>query len=183
MLGILTGIIVLVYALVRAGSTQQQVKGKAAEQSVSKKRVSTIKPMPEVSREVRIQLNEARQLLNSNNLPEALAAYKVLSQQQVPEAMYVYGKLALQNRNKQLNCADAFQLLVSSANNGYVPAKRTVGFLYSFADDDNALKSNFFYERCKFIKDVAKGSKLLMEATLQGDTDAVRFLEDLNAKQ
>ncbi len=54
--------------------------------------------------------------------------------------------------------------------------------MYSFADDDNTLKNNFFYERCRFIKDVPRGSKLLMEATLQGDTAAVRLLDILNAK-
>ncbi len=182
MFGVIAGIIVLVYALVKAGDTQQPVKGKAAEQSISKRKVSTITPVAEVSRDVRLQLNEAKQLLTTNKLPEALAAYKSLSQKQVPEAMYVYGKLALQNRNKQVSCAEAFQLLVNSANAGYVPSKRTVGFLYSFADDDNALKNNFFYERCRFIRDVPRGSKLLMEATLQGDTSAVRFLDQLNAK-
>jgi len=182
MFGVIAGIIVLVFALVKAGDTQQPVKGKAAEQSISKRKVSTITPVAEVSRDVRLQLNEAKQLLTTNKLPEALAAYKSLSQNQVPEAMYVYGKLALQNRNKQVSCAEAFQLLVNSANAGHVPSKRIVGFLYSFADDEDALKNNFFYERCRFIRDVPRGSKLLMEATLQGDTSAVRFLDQLNDK-
>ncbi len=186
MLSVIIGTIVLVYALVKAGDNQQPVKGKvASQQSTSKRRVSNVsKPAIEVTNNnIAAQLNEAKQLLGNNRLPEALAAYKNLSQQQVPEAMYLYAKLALQNRNRHINCAAAFQLLVDAANTGYVPAKRTLGFLYSFADNDNALRNNFFYERCKFIKDVPKGSQLLMEATLQGDTAAVRFLDQLNAKE
>lgn len=183
MLSVIIGIIVLVYALVKAGD--QPVKNKvASQQQISKRRVTNIsKPVAEVTNEdIRIQLNEARQLLNDNR-PEALTAYRNLSQQQVPEAMYIYAKLALQNKNKHINCSQAFQLMTDAANTGYAPAKRTLGFLYSFADDDNALRTNFFYERCRFIKDMPKGSQLLMEATLQGDTAAVRFLDELNAKQ
>ncbi len=184
MLGIITGTIVLVYVLVKAGNNQQAVKDKVASEQLAKKRVtSAARRTTEIpNKDVSIRLNEAKQLLGSNKLSEALAVYKNLSQQQVPEAMYVYAKLALQNRNRNINCGQAFQLLTNAANTGYAPAKRTLGFLYSFADDNNALKSYSFYERCRFIKDVPKGSKMLMEATLQGDTAAVRLLDELNAK-
>ena len=63
----------------------------------------------------------------------------------------------------------------------YVPAKRTLGFLYAFADDDPTLLQNN-YDRCNFIKNVTQGSKLLMEVMLTGDTTARRMLDDLNAQ-
>ncbi len=185
MLSVIIATIVLVYALVKAGD-QPPVKSKvASQQQLSKRRVTnTSKPTASVTNEEQnIQLNEAKQLLTNNRLPEALVAYRNLSQQQVPEAMYIYAKLALQNRNRHINCSQAFKLMTDAANTGYAPAKRTLGFLYSFADDDIALRTNYFYERCRFIKDVPTGSKLLMEATLQGDTAAVRFLDELNAKE
>ena len=72
-------------------------------------------------------------------------------------------------------------MLKKLATNGYVPAKRTLGFLYAFADDDPALFQNN-YDRCNFIKNVNQGSKLLMEAMLTGDTSARRMLDDLNAQ-
>ena len=132
---------------------------------------------------LRKQLDEAKQFLASEQLPEALFMYRTLAQQQVPEAMYTYANLALQDRNESISCEQAFEYLISAANKGYTPAKRTLGFLYSFADDVDALKSNNYYERCSFGKNKSQGSQLLMEAMLQGDTTAGRMLNELNAKE
>ncbi|WP_018613323.1 serine/threonine-protein kinase [Segetibacter koreensis] len=126
------------------------------------------------------QLQNAKQLLSSGKTVEALIIYNNLSKQQVPEAMYEYGVLALQNVNLNITCTEAFDLVKRAEEKGYVPAKRTLGFLYSFADDKRSLQQNKFYERCTFGKNLEKGSKLLMEATLAGDTAASRLLDKVN---
>ena len=131
--------------------------------------------------EVSIQLNEARLLLNSNKTADAIKIYKTLADKGSDEASYQYANLALQNRHNGISCSAAFNQLVGLSNKGYTPAKRIVGFLYSFADDDPALLQNN-YDRCNFVKDVARGSKLLMEAILTGDTAAQTYLDALNAK-
>ncbi|MBC8047688.1 MAG: hypothetical protein H7Y00_12900, partial [Fimbriimonadaceae bacterium] len=61
------------------------------------------------------------------------------------------------------------------------PAKRTLGFLYSFAADTIVLKQHG-YDRCDFTRDISGGAKLLMEAMLHGDSASGRFLEELNVK-
>lgn len=128
------------------------------------------------------QLENARQFLVEGKVPEAFIIYSNLSKKQVPEAMYYYGKLALQNKNANLRCSEAFDLLKRASDKGYTPAKRTFGFLYSFADDQEELQQANYYKRCSFAKNISKGSKLLMEATLQGDTTASRYLDLLNDK-
>ncbi len=128
-----------------------------------------------------VQLNQASDYVANAELAKGLAIYSSLSQQQVPQAMYQYGNLALQNLNKQIDCVQAFGLIVKAANKGYVPAKRTVGFFYTFAEDEEALRQNN-YTRCLFGKNTAKGAKYLMEAMLAGDTTASRLLDELNAK-
>jgi len=129
------------------------------------------------------QLQNAKQFLNSGKIVEALIIYNALAKQQVPEAMYQYGKMALQNINLNISCAEAFDLIKRAEEKGYVPAKRTLGFLYSFADDKNILQQNNYYERCTFSKNLTKGPKLLMEAMLAGDTASSRLLDELNAKE
>jgi serine/threonine-protein kinase len=135
------------------------------------------------SAEVRAQLQNAKEFLSNRKMVEALIIYSSLSQRQVPEAMYYYGKLALQNKNQNITCAEAFDLLKKAADKGYAPAKRTVGFLYAFADDKEALQQANYYQRCVFSKNVAKGSSLLMQAMLEGDTAAARMIDDLNLKR
>ena len=98
------------------------------------------------------QLQNARQLLSNGKTVEALIIYNTLSRQQVPEAMYQYGKLALQNVNLNISCTEAFNLLKKAEATGYIPAKRTLGFLYSFADNKKVLQQNSFYQRCSFGK-------------------------------
>lgn len=129
------------------------------------------------------QLQNAGQFLNSGKTVEALIIYSSLAKQEVPEAMYQYGKLALQNLNQNITCAEAFNLLKKAEQKGHVPAKRTLGFLYVFAEDKIMLRQNNYYERCKFGLNLKKGTKLLMEAALAGDIIASDLLDDLNAKE
>lgn len=129
------------------------------------------------------QLQTARYFLNNGKTVEALIIYNSLAKEQVPEAMYQYGKLALQNLNYNISCTQAFDLIKKAAGKDYIPAKRTLGFLYSFANDKNILQQNNYYERCRFGKNTRKGAKLLMEATLSGDTAASRLLDEITVKE
>jgi serine/threonine-protein kinase len=110
---------------------------------------------------------------------EALYIYKYLMEQQVPEAMYYYGNLGLQKKNDEIDCGKAFELVEKASNKGYVPAKRTLGFLYLFADNKDVLQINN-YDQCNYDRNVFKGSKLLMEAVIAGDTTAKRLSEELD---
>lgn len=128
------------------------------------------------------QLQNAKQFLNTGKTVEALVIHNNLIKQQVPEAMYQYGKLALQNVNLNITCTEAFELIKKAEQKGYAPAKTTLGFLYSFADDKTLLQQNNYYERCSFGKNLKKGAQLLIESSLAGDTAASRLWDELGAK-
>jgi serine/threonine protein kinase len=131
--------------------------------------------------EENFQLKKAREFLMNGRIEESRLIYKALAIQEIAEAMYEYGNLTLLNDNDKSNCLEAVEYLKRAANKGYTPAKRTVGFLYSFAGDSLALKQKG-YQGCSFTFDIVRGSKLLMEATLQGDTIAGGLLDELNFK-
>jgi serine/threonine protein kinase len=132
------------------------------------------------SKEVATQLKDARSLMSEGRLQEAFILYSLLVQKDVPEAQFEYANLALKNVNKNLDCAQAFDLMLKAANKDYAPAKTTIGFLYTYANDTAALKSRNYFDRCTFTQNIAKGSKYLMEATLAGDTAANRMLNQVN---
>lgn len=138
---------------------------------------------PRENREITAQLQNASNFLNNRKTVEALIIYNSLAKEEVPEAMYQYGKLALQNLNDNISCTQAFDLIKKAADKDHIPAKRTLGFLYSFAEDKNMLQQNNYYIRCKFGKNTRKGAKLLMEATLAGDTAASRLLDEITVKK
>ena len=93
--------------------------------------------------------------------------------------MFEYGNLTLLNENDKSNFAESVAFLRRAARKGYVPAKRILGFLYAYAGDSLALRQKG-YLGCSFSYDIPRGSKLLMEATLQGDTTAGILLDELN---
>ncbi|HEY0066592.1 MAG TPA: protein kinase [Flavisolibacter sp.] len=129
----------------------------------------------------KIQINEllqqAKGYIANNNTAEALAIYKTLAGQDVPEAMYQYGNLALQNRNNEIDCAAALDYMSRASAEGNTDAKRTLGLLYLFGDNRQALQT-FNYDRCTYEKNVVRGTQLLMEAALAGDSTASEILED-----
>ncbi|WP_207496144.1 serine/threonine-protein kinase [Aridibaculum aurantiacum] len=133
--------------------------------------------------DVKAQLRTAQQLINSSKVQEALPIYENLLQENVPEAMYHYADLALRNENKRIDCKSAFELLQKASNAGHTVAKRTLGFLYVFAEDRYILEENNYYARCTFSKNLPKGSKLLVEAMVAGDSLAARYVRDLNAAE
>ena len=126
------------------------------------------------------QLQNAKTLMSENQRDQALAIYSQLSQQNVPAAMFQYANLALQNKNTNLDCAQAFSLLTLASNKDYLPAKTTLGFIYAFADDDDLMKQHGYFIRCSFAKNTNKGAQLLMESTLEGDFTAAYWLNQLN---
>ena len=132
--------------------------------------------------DVAIQLNEAKKLLNENKLKEALYIYNYLATQEVPEAMYQYGHLVLKNKNTDINCEEAMTLLKKASDKDYAPAKRTLGFLYLFAENKDILKINN-YDRCEYKRNFLEGSKLLMQAVLKGDSTAKKLLDEVNLKR
>lgn len=127
-------------------------------------------------------LRNARMFMDKGELPKALWIYKNLVPQEVPEAMYQYGKLALQSRNANIKCVEAVNYLIKASNKDYTPARTTLGFLYAFGNDQQLLEQ-YGFNRCNFVQNMPRGAKLLMEATLQGDTTAARFLEELNRRR
>ena len=127
------------------------------------------------------QLNNAEEYLDNGRVAEALVIYKNLANIEVPEAMYRYGNLALLNDNKNISCNEALDFLTKASNKDYMPAKRTLGFLYSFAADATVLKQHG-YDHCDFTRNISGGAKLLMDAMLHGDSASGRFLEELNEK-
>jgi len=132
---------------------------------------------------VNVQLENAKQFLRENKKEDALNIYAQLVQQNVPQAMFQYANLALQNKNGRITCSEAFNLLTKASDKNYLPAKTALGFLYSFADDDALMKAHNYYTRCVFSKNVYKGSHLLTEAMIEGDSTAAYWLDQLNLKQ
>ncbi len=126
------------------------------------------------------QLQNAKNLLAENKKDEALNIYAQLSQQNIPQAMFQYANLALQNKNTNIDCAQAFSLLKLASDKNYLPAKTALGFLYAFADNDDLMKEHNYFVRCSFSKNIYKGAQLLTEATLEGDFTAAYWLDKLN---
>jgi TPR repeat protein len=128
------------------------------------------------------QLEEARNFLANNRLSEALSIYSYLSGQEVPEAMYQYANLALQDKNDALDCGQALILMDSASEKGYAPAKRTLGFLHIFAENKDVLGASN-YDHCSYEKNVNKGIQYLIQAIRAGDSTAKSIMDDLNGRK
>jgi eukaryotic-like serine/threonine-protein kinase len=132
--------------------------------------------------DINSQLADARRMLENNQVKEALYIYKYLADQEVPEAMFEYGNLALQRKNTDVDCGKGLVLVEKASDKGYAPAKRTLGFLYIFADNKEILRIND-YDHCSYDRNVFKGTRLLYEAVSAGDTTARRILDELNLQR
>ena len=132
--------------------------------------------------DIRKQLKEARALMANGKVDDALKIYDYLNKQSVPEAMYYSGLLALQGVNDKVSCSDALKLLTTASEQGYTAAKKTLGFLYLFAGDPDRLQQDRF-GRCEIPEDASKGSTLLLDASLEGDPDAQRLLDEYNSRE
>lgn len=180
---ILLGVFVLAvfgYAIMNF-SEQKKI---ASNQHTTKIIADTINAITEQAQaDIDNQLQNAKNLLAENKKDEALTIYAQLSQQNIPQAMFQYANLALQNKNSDLDCAQAFNLLTMASDKDYLPAKTTLGFLYAFADDDNLMKEHNYFVRCSFSKNAYKGAQLLTEATLEGDFTAAYWLSKMNSAE
>jgi len=145
--------------------------------------VQTAQAQPKPAQEdIKLQLGEARKLLQNNDIPEAIYIYSYLAERQVPEAMFEYGNLGLKGKNPNLACSASYDYVKKASDKGYAPAKRTLGFLFLFADNKDVLGiSN--YDNCAYERNVFKGTKLLVEAVTSGDTTAQRLLDEIRLNQ
>ena len=75
-------------------------------------------------------------------------------------------------------CQEAYLWIEKASVKGYPTAKRTIGFLYTFADNREVLKANE-YDECKFERNVFSGTKMLKEAKAEGDSVAAVLLKQL----
>ncbi len=125
------------------------------------------------------ELGRAANFLAGEQYPEALLIYSKLAKKGVREAMYQYGDLALKGKNDEINCLEGIEWINKAANKNYTPAKRTLGFLFMFAGNETIMTGNE-YIACPFKKDSIKGARFLIEAVSEGDTTAIRFLEQIN---
>lgn len=168
-------------------SRQQTSKGWIRKQDLislenwAKKRNENKKETKLNPADISLQLQDARMLMQGNELREALYIYNYLADQEIPEAMYHYGNLALQGLNPDIDCDEALGFIQKASDKNYTPAKRTLGFLYLFAENTDVLQING-YDHCKYEKDYEKGSRLLVQAVAKGDTTAKRLLDEINRK-
>jgi serine/threonine-protein kinase len=179
------GVLFLVIAICIAGYlwwNNNKINQEVERAPVTEANNTEISPKQQITPDQKAQLAKARTFMNNNQVAEALAIYRSLLQQQVSEAMYQYGDLALQQINTSINCKQGFDLITQAAAKGYTPAKKTLGIIYSFADDVNKLQQHNYHTRCNFSKNVVKGSKLLVEAMLEGDINAGKLLDTLNIR-
>jgi len=173
-------IVLLILAI--AGLVIDKMRTKKVIATTSEKvPANTVSDIYTPSEEENLQLKKARTFLLNGRVEEARLVYKSLAVQEIPEAMFEYGNLTLLNENDKSNCAESVAFLRRAARKGYVPAKRILGFLYAYAGDSIALRQKG-YLGCSFNYDIPRGSRLLMEATLEGDTSAGILLDELNDK-
>ncbi|MEO5889968.1 MAG: protein kinase [Ferruginibacter sp.] len=137
-------------------------------------------PMAETNK-IKLELVRAAKFLANNKYPESLSIYGELAKRGIAEAMYQYGNLALKGKNDEITCKEGMDWLSKAANKNYTPAKRTLGFLYLFAGNEPMIMAND-YGTCSLKKDSVKGANFLIEAVSEGDSSAMRFLEQMNKK-
>ncbi|MES2890439.1 MAG: serine/threonine-protein kinase [Bacteroidota bacterium] len=173
--GCLVAILAVAAIFINAFSKNKEVESNTVSTPIV--RTANIPLTPEQN----FQLGNARTLLTTGRLSEARVIFRSLAVQDIPEAMYEYGNLTLLNNDDPENCAEGMTYLNRAISKGYIPAKRTAGLLYAFAADSLALKQKGYFG-CVFNVDVKRGAKLLMEATMQGDSTASTLLDELNIK-
>jgi eukaryotic-like serine/threonine-protein kinase len=135
-----------------------------------------------VQQDINNQLLEAKELLANNKVKEAVYIYSYLARQDVAEAMYQYANLALLRQHDELDCGEALVMMEKASEAGYPAAKRTLGFLFIFAENQDVLSASQ-YEQCTYEKDVFKGTQLLIQAIRGGDSTAREILDEINLRR
>jgi eukaryotic-like serine/threonine-protein kinase len=139
---------------------------------------SSVVALPANSEDINLQLQDAETLMVNNNIEQATFIYERLAGQENAEAMYHYGNLGLK-RKINIDCEASLNWVRRSSDKGHPEAKRTLGFLYIFADNQDILRSNE-YDQCSYERNVFRGTQLLREASASGDSVAARILDQLN---
>jgi eukaryotic-like serine/threonine-protein kinase len=129
--------------------------------------------------DINVQLTRAREFMQHNETAAAMGIYNELAKLNVPEALFESGDAGLKKKNPGLECGQAYARVDAASDKGYAPAKRTLGFLYFFADNKEILQING-YDKCSYERNVYKGTRMIMEAALSGDSTAERLVEELN---
>lgn len=125
------------------------------------------------------ELSRAAKFIENEQYTEAVGIYSKLARQGIPEAMYQYGDLAMKGRNDEINCIEGIDWLNKAAAKNNTAAKRALGFFYTFAGNESIIIDNN-YLPCPIKKDSIRGAKFLIDAVSDGDTIAIRFLEQIN---
>lgn len=146
------------------------------------KKYKTLPPLLEEIIQTKQQLHSAKQFLESKKTVEALVIYSNLSNAGIPEAMYEYAVLALKNINRNISCSEAFELLQKAADENYLPAKYTLGYLYAFGNDERFLGNIGFVIKCSFSKNLDSAKLFLSDASTKGDTAANNLLKQISGK-
>lgn len=128
--------------------------------------------------DIRLQLGEASAYLQTGAVEDALRIYNFLAGFEVPEALYQSAALAFQGKNPTLGCEDALAQLRKASDLNNLSAKRTLGFLYLFAENPAVLQING-YTQCGVPKNVGRARAYLTDAATGGDSVARKLLEDL----
>lgn len=178
---VLTAVVILLCLAVVAYSLIWESGSSKSDTSSAGNDDSSLVEYPPENAEINAQLKIAAGYVESDSVGKALVMYKRLASQDIPEAMYMYGDLSLKHYGFS-SCAEAFDYLLRAGNKNHPKAKRTLGFLYAFADESSRLKS-MGYDRCEFRLDAKKGAGLLIEAVILGDSTANRLLRELNDKE
>jgi serine/threonine-protein kinase len=139
-------------------------------------------PVQPSEEEIRAQLRTASEYLSYNQPQEALTIYNFLIPFNVPDAIYGAANLALQGKNNPVGCDEAMAMLRRASDAGNLPAKRTLGFLHMFAENEAVLTING-YNRCVFDKNFARARLYLSQAANGGDTTARKLLNELNLNE
>lgn len=137
------------------------------------------KPAVPSAEDIADRLSSAAVFVQNNQTAEAIAIYNSLLPLNVPEAMYGAANLALQGKNSSLGCDEAMALMRKASDAGNLASKRTLGFLYLFAENAAVLGSSG-YAGCTFDKNVARAKVFLTQAANGGDTTARNLLKELN---
>lgn len=139
-------------------------------------------PRRPTEEDIRNQLYSAAIFVQNNQPAEALAIYNSLIPFNVPDAIFGAANLALQGKNNAVGCDEALAMLRRASDANHLPAKRTLGFLHMFAENEAVLSING-YTRCVFDKNFARARLYLSQAANGGDTIARKLLNELNINE
>ncbi len=122
------------------------------------------------------RLQQARDYIANDRVTDAVAILAPLAADENREAQFEMSNLALQGKWNEMSCDEATQMLKKASAQAFAPARRTLGLLYVFAESPRVMAITN-YDRCPHEKNIVRGSKLLLQAMLAGDSAAGKWLQ------